>query len=405
MSDLSNRAEQAVLGALIADRARVRDVTTLGVPDFADRRHQVIFTALTGAAGHDGGVLGKLRGFLARLPLRKQIRELDAYMVELPGLCPDPDHLASYVQMLTQARQQRDATAQQQAETQAAADADAAERLDGAARWLAREAEKTAEQARRLRRHGHPRPDGDGLPRDVAQLAKALRVPPPQPARQAQAQPLPPATARTADGAASPALNGSSPAVPPAGPDAHTPKLNGENLQELVLADLLQRPAGGREVVRWLSAEVFTPGPRRHLYELISARIDARQPADPLIIAWDAAHAGESGPQLASPDYALRVGALAVVPGTAATIGRGLLASHLYTQRFGADWPRSPQLTQPATEPPPQHDPAAEPPPEPAPGPQPEAAGHAVPSRLVPAAAFVQAPPAQPVPGGVTPRM
>src|SRR5580693_8403239 len=104
MTDLTRRAEQAVLGALVADPGRAVALNGLTVSAFGDGKHQAIFAALTGAVPADSGLLGRFRGWLTRLPLRRQIRDLRAYMDTLPGLCPDPDHIADYAAMLGQAR-------------------------------------------------------------------------------------------------------------------------------------------------------------------------------------------------------------------------------------------------------------------------------------------------------------
>src|SRR5580692_7917807 len=107
MPDISHYAEQAVLGALLAEPDRAGDVGELTAPDFADPRHQAIFTALTSGSDPSPGLLGRLRDWLARLPLRSQLRQLDEYMAGLPGRCPDPASLAAYTQMVTEASRQR----------------------------------------------------------------------------------------------------------------------------------------------------------------------------------------------------------------------------------------------------------------------------------------------------------
>ena len=172
-----------------------------------------------------------------------------------------------------------------------------------------------------------PRTDrtaGDLAP-DVARLARALR------ADARSATQGTPGTARTT--------------LPP---ESQRAPLDAEALQEQVLADLMRRPADGRDVASWLPDTVFTAGPNRSLYQLISNRLADGRPVDPLIIAWDASllrdpggTAGTSGTvegeSLAAA--ALRLGALDPGPGTAATLARALYAEQVCADAFGPGWP------------------------------------------------------------------
>jgi DnaB-like helicase N terminal domain len=389
MTNLAHRAEQAALGALLTDRSRVRDVT-LAVRDFTDPRHQAIYAAIRGTVARERGLLAGLRGWLRGLAARSRTREAAAYMTSLPAACPDPGNLSSYAKMVAEASQQRDLVAQ------AAANARETGQLAGAAAWLEGQAERIAANADRLHITGHAGEDAASMSRDVARLARALQhkidglahatgaptgVAAPSAGIPAQPQPSwpeassPAAPEVSARGAAAPAIaaKGRGPAESsgmtpdPGGPQRAAGQAPGPissgDLQDLVLADLLQRPRNGEHAAGWLPAAVFTPGPRRELFEVIRARIGSGQPTDALIIAWEiskrpapdrepgGAAAEEPPGRSLDAEYVLHAGALDAAPGTADVLGRALLADHVCTRRFGPDWMRAPQITGTATRP------------------------------------------------------
>jgi hypothetical protein len=340
VTDLVYRTEQALLGALITNPGNAFTLR-LWPQDFTDPRHQAIYAALTDTSARSLG--GRMRDWLTRL-LSSQARDAAAYLEDLPGLCPDPAHLASYAAMITQARDQRaGATRAEQAARESTP-------LAGAAAWLA----DKAEEASRKPRQTPGAADASSLPGDVARLARALRVTTRRLAQEHQGVPTRPLAPHAGiPGSSSPDPR----AVRAPGSDripqrpgsiseyiSARPLMNAEHLQDRVLADLMTRPGDGRDVVPWLSAEAFSEGPRRDLYGLIRQAITAREPVDPLIIAWHAAQQ-DAGP---SPEFVLRTAAADPIPGTAAAIGRVLLADYVCTTRFGPDWTKSPQLTQPA---------------------------------------------------------
>jgi hypothetical protein len=119
----------------------------------------------------------------------------------------------------------------------------------------------------------------------------------------------------------------------------------------MVLADLMRRPADGRSAVARIPAEMFTAGPLRALYAVISARIVAGEPVDPVIIAWEASQgdqavvAGDAAAARWSlPAIALKIGETPTAVGTARVFGRALLADHVLTERFGAGWAQEREL-------------------------------------------------------------
>ena len=353
--DLVHCAEQAYLGALLARRGQVGTgaavagdagpdgFASLRPQDFSDPVHQAIYAALAGQAGLRPRVLAglyeRLRGLLSRL-LRTRAREARAYMADLPARCPDPANLPAYAAMITEASEQRAVPAAVPVPAPVRGpgpEAAAAEnpRLASAGEWL----EGTGPRRRpAVSRRAAPAADapasrtdrtaGDLAP-GVARLARALR------ADARSATQGTPGTARTL-------LPSASQRAP----------LDAEALQEQVLADLMRRPADGRDVTSWLPDTVFTAGPNRSLYQLISIRLADGRPVDPLIIAWDASQlrdldgtAGISGTAAGESLAAatLRLGALDPGPGTAAILGRALYAEQVCADTFGPYWPKEPR--------------------------------------------------------------
>ena len=366
--DLVRRAEQAYLGALLARKGRVGTgavvagdagpdaLASLRPRDFTDPVHQAIYAAVARQAllrpSFLAGLRERLRGLLPRLPSART-RYARAYMAGLPGRCPDPANLPAYAAMIAEASGQRAAPAPAPAAgrgTRRAAAENA--RLADAGEWL-----EGAGPPRRPSGSQRPAPAaGTTMPRagrtagdlapDVRRLARALR-----------------AEARLATQATQATQATLGPARTPLPPEPRRGPLDVEALQEQVLADLMHRPADGRDVTSWLPDTVFTAGPNCRLYQLISNRLADGRPVDPLIIAWDASlvrdprgTAGTPGtpgtPEIAeisgTPETlageslaaaALRLGALDPGPGTGAVLGRALYAEHVCTDSFGPGWP------------------------------------------------------------------
>jgi hypothetical protein len=370
--ELTYRAEQAYLGALIARQGRPGTGTAvagdagpggfvgLHPRDFADPVHQAVYAALAAQAtpGPRGlaGLYDRFRGLLYRL-LHARARDAGTYLAELPGMCPDPANLAAYAAMVAEASQLRAGPApvpepprppapepRQPPVPGPSRAAMGNPRLASAGEWL----ESTGPRHRRPRRAQAAPPAAtvpaatvpvsrtgqaadDELAPDVARLARALR-----------------AGARSATrGAQETALT----AVPPQGQPA---PLDAEALQEEILADLMRRPADGRGIVAWLPDTVFSAGPNRSLYQLISLRLAHGRPVDPLIIAWDASLLSDPRSIAATPGTttrieslaaaALRIGALDPAPGASAVLSRALYADQVCTDTFGPDWPQEPAL-------------------------------------------------------------
>jgi hypothetical protein len=265
---LMHRAEQALLGGLLAggDSGSVAHVRA---GDLRDLRHRAIYAALTGAAGGKGGWRP---GRLDR-HTRRRVRKALSYLDMLAGKCPEPGHLASYAAMVTGTRTGSAVQGQ----------AGAGAQLASAGSWLAEQRALRGSRSASVSAGGPSAASGETtLDREIAAFARALRplVPPRvQAARKAlaaQQAPVPGLGAEPVGASAGGQGRGAPPGV------------NRESVQRMVLADLMRRPSDGRAAVERMPAEMFTLGPLRVLYELISARIVAGAPVDPVIIAWEA---------------------------------------------------------------------------------------------------------------------
>jgi hypothetical protein len=317
---LVRRAEQAVLGALLAghDPAAVRD---LRAEHFTDPAHQALYLAITGQ--DSGGTAGRLMSWLARLA-SSRARRTAAYAGELRGLCPDPGHRWAYAAMLLEAHRARNAgpgTAARPLRRQADPD----QRLASAGEWLA----SAAATGGRKRGTGQ---DGSA-DRRTRQLARALR-----PVVQALIQEGHEHVARLKAAGGGPVREGDR--VP------GERRLGREDLQDAVLADLMRRPGDGTAMVKRVPAQAFSAGPRRDLYAFLQKAIAAGIPVDPLITAWQASkrEPGQPPPDGSESLAALtaRLGQMETTPGTAAVLGRLLLADHECTQAFGPGWTAQP---------------------------------------------------------------
>jgi hypothetical protein len=358
--ELVHRAEQAYLGALVARQGRAGtssalfgDAGSAGLglrpQDFADPVHQAVYAALASQAlpGQGGlaGLYERLRAQLTRL-LSPRARAAATYMAQLPGLCPDPANLPAYAAMVTEGSQARAVPAPVTPAPPVPAQPPqrgAAEnpRLASAGQWLdgTRAGRHQASVPRDVPAYTAPpaqagRPP-EGLSRQTERLARVLGAD----VRRLAAGPAP---------QPGPALA----SVPP--PGNQTVPVDAGTLQEQVLADLMLRPASGRDIAAWLPARVFSAGNNRTLYHLISLRLENGRPVDPLIIAWDASMLAAPPDSAGTPGAAqgeslaaaaLRLGAVTPAPGTAAVLAQPLYAQQVVTEAFGPDWRKAPPRT------------------------------------------------------------
>jgi hypothetical protein len=382
--ELTHRAEQAYLGALIAAQGKAVTVRShygdgrpawfahLRPQDFADPVHQAVYAALASTAlperGGLAGAYDRLRAQLTRL-LSPRARSAAVYMALLPALCPDPANMPAYAAMVAEASQARTvpAPAAFAPVPPAAAPPPAGEspRLASAGQWL-----DTSRSGRHLPgpRQAEPpytvpppragRPP-DGLDRGTARLTRVLSAD----ARHLTDRAAPSATP-------APVPPGNQPA-----PLSATALLTANVLQEQVLADLMLNPAGRGDIASWLPARVFDAGPNRTLYQLINLRLAGGRPVDPLIIAWDASAlvgGGITGQGESPAAAALHLGTLNPAPGAAAVFAQLLYAEQVCRNTFGPNWQKQPTSARvPAVPTSPARAPAVPASPAPASGPAP----------------------------------
>jgi replicative DNA helicase len=241
MPSLAERAEQAVLGALLHDHTLIDRIPYLAADDFADATHRAIYLAIsdvhlthTATAGHRFTAL-----VAADVPAADP-----TYLYRLPEMCPEPDHLAAYARMVTEAALIRE--------------------LNTHADRIARGAADLVRHADRLRSSGAVTARERAFPDHLAKLAQAMKQ---------QAARLNPDRRDSAAKEPSQAPDGW-PTEPQARREAQ------------VLADLLQHPDECEQVMGWLPAQTFIPGPRREIYEAMRAVVRTGLPVDALTVAW-----------------------------------------------------------------------------------------------------------------------
>lgn len=226
MANLTDRAERAFLGALIAEPGRLADVPGLRAGDFATRNHQAIFTALTNITAVRPGIpaeaLPALIAVTADLP--------DIGVQDIAGLAadsPDPDAAAVYGRMVQEAALRRE---------------------------LLAHAERLADTA------GPDRgadPELDYLAALSGALERSTRNL--QSAAEWETEPIPP---------------------------SEDPRVLRE---ELLLAALIQDRELAADAPAWLNPDLFTSPERREIYEAAIAVTQSGEPATELTIAWELA--------------------------------------------------------------------------------------------------------------------
>jgi hypothetical protein len=333
---LRHRAEQALLGALIAggDPAVVKDVRA---GDFTDRVHQAIFAAITRQDQYRRGRLAsRVQLWLARL-CGPRLASVVAYLEQLPALSPRHGHLLLYGVMVLQSRQQAMASRSQE---HGSPDA----QLTGADLWLS-----SAAGGRRSgkRSGGHPAAHADGGDRLAAETERLARA-------------LAPAMRRVRERGSSQGGAGRTGGGTVLANGADGGAFRGADVQELVLAGLMRHPGrDGPGLVGRVPPEVFGSRDRQELYTVIRRIIAARLPLDPLIAAWEAHRREASRDAQAPPDapgresaavLALRLGEMPAAPGMAGVLCRGLLGDYELTRMLGPGWPRKATI-QPADAP------------------------------------------------------
>jgi hypothetical protein len=294
MADLTHRAEQALLGALLRDPDQIGNVRFLTAADFATPRHRAVFTAI--ADVHDGRLNGSLTPADLVVSLAAQQPDLSVQQLgELADSCPHPANAPAYARMVAEASLRRSLAVH-------------AERLVEDATQLNREIGRVPAAAK----PGH---GADAFPAHLLKLAHAMM--------------------RHAWGFdQEPAASAGTPQ------QARQPGDGQARQEEEVLAGLIRHFPQNSNVVNWLPAEAFTPGPRREVYQAITALARSGEPLEALSVDWqlsrDQAAVRPAGSEPAPPrpeaGYVARLASLPITAGTATLTGRLLLNQHAAAQ-------------------------------------------------------------------------
>ncbi|GAA2522522.1 DnaB-like helicase N-terminal domain-containing protein [Pilimelia columellifera] len=237
MTTLNTRAEQALLGALLAEPVpATAEFAHLRPDDFGNSLHTAVYTAITETR--------TAYPHLASHPLAEQVAErvntegIDAgWLGGLRDACPEPRHAAAYARMVIDASLRRDINqhaARITTNAAASRDVDGAAHLNRLAAALARQAQINAALI-------EAELDDDAAPRHAA-------LPEPQPAAQ----------------------------VDPAR----------VMVEEELIADLIHNPDQARQLGRFLHSDTFTSPQRREIYEAVVSVAFDGGPVDELIIGW-----------------------------------------------------------------------------------------------------------------------
>ena len=280
---LTHRAEQALLGALVDGPAQLAEVPGLQAADFADARHQAVFAVLSQIHAETPHTRGDELAELITSRAMDPGIDLE-YVTRLRQSHPDGHNAAVYGRMVHEAALRR----------------------------------ALAGHAERLNQSVTADPGADRDQRDhMLRLSAALE-----------------AHGRNFD--TWPGGDNSTPGADP-GTAGHR--------EEQVLADLFQHPETIRETAAWLDPELFTAPGRRIVYEALIAVDGYGDPVTELTVSWEVARRvaldrtlntsgdiGTANDQEPGPAYLTRLGETTVQAGSAALIGRDLLAEQTRTE-------------------------------------------------------------------------
>jgi hypothetical protein len=232
MSSLTDVAERALIGALLADEPAPAELGYLRADDFADRVHGKLFDIITDLRHDHPTLVGDQ--LTTAVALRADTRGIDAtWLTDIRELCPEPGHVAAYARMVQAAGFRRD---------------------------VASHAERIATAAAHTT-------DVDGQAH-LIKLADAL-------ARQAEVY------------AAFHTLETASP--------EHTPALlHGDPWriarEEELLADLLQHPEQAADIAVFVHSDTFTSHQRRDTFEAIVRLGYDGEAVDEVTVCWELAN-------------------------------------------------------------------------------------------------------------------
>jgi hypothetical protein len=252
--DLTRRAEQAALGAMITDQQMAARLHYLEPADFTDPRRQWVFMAVRLLSAAPQRSPGNWPDLIARTAGRWVTRK---YLDELAAACPDPDHGWAYGAMLVQATVYRQAR-------------DHADQMDVQAALLGAEGSRLSEAG------GRGADQTAQLGTLLAEVAKAVR------GHTAMLAPEPLEPAATSF--AGPRL-----ATAPAESAGPASAAVAERHEELVLSAVLQEHPQAGQILEYLPAAAFTSSDRQEIFRAARRLHQSGRPVDELTVGWDLA--------------------------------------------------------------------------------------------------------------------
>ena len=280
--NLSLRAEQAVIGALLQEPAKREEIAYLRADRFTHPTYRALYSELiTGAAAKTAELPGQLADRL-RIPGVSAV-----YLRDLAASGPAPADITVYARMV-------------------------------------QEAYVRAQLAVHVDRIAVSAVQAGGTQPGLDRLAQALARQVAPPAAEIQVESAPPTYGQ-----------------PVADAEYAVPVESRARQEELVLADLLQNGDQVAEVQVWLSSDSFEPGPRREVYDAILTVYEQGEPVNELTVAWQLgrdssavvyAEEVEVRQEPAGPEYLGHLMATAVVVGAAVEIGHELFVHDLRTE-------------------------------------------------------------------------
>jgi replicative DNA helicase len=243
--DLTRRAEQAALGAMIADRQVAPRLGYLEPEDFTDPRRRWVFRTVRQLSVTQQTTPGNWRDLIAKTAGRWVTRE---YLDQLVVACPNPAHGPAYGAMLVQATVYRQAR-------------DHADQMDAQAALLSAEGTRLSEAS------APGAGQAAGLGALLTEVARAVRR----------------HTAALAPSAPDPAA-GPHPRTTLAEPARPAPATLTERREELVLSTVLQEHHEAGQILSYLPAAAFTSPTRQEIFRSARRLNQSGRPIDELTV-------------------------------------------------------------------------------------------------------------------------
>lgn len=243
-NDLIDRAEQAVLGAMITDQRLAAQFSYLVPEDFTDLRHRWVFTTVRQLSTTPRRVPGSWRELIEQATGRWVTRE---HLDGLAAACPDARHSPAYGAMLVQAAVYRQVR-------------DHADQMDVQAAQLRTEGSRLSEAG------AHAAGQAAELGALLTQTAKAVR-------------------GHTA--ALAPAAHGTAGGTAPGHPER--PTTLAQEREEFVLSAVLRGHPQAGQILSFLPAAAFTSPERQEIFRAARRLSQSGRPIDELTVSWELA--------------------------------------------------------------------------------------------------------------------